>query len=194
MACISSSLTTTTPTGEHQSEAVVCNHSRISPPFLNRNKSSSSLQILTMAQAAVAVTPERRKQVLKVLFISLLLDLVSRLHHRPIPSTRLTVVPCLDLIHLYSPAVSQTPRILPRRRCLDYIFIFESDHSLSCPRPSQCLQEHLRQTNQRSLRHRPVGRCSRLALLLLPGHRLTRHWPSVGSLWPSHRFAMEYGR
>ncbi|KAI4740299.1 MFS general substrate transporter [Aureobasidium sp. EXF-12298] len=30
-----------------------------------------------MAQAAVAVTPERRKQVLKVLFISLLLDLIS---------------------------------------------------------------------------------------------------------------------
>jgi hypothetical protein len=92
-----------------------------------------------MAQAAVAVTPERRKQVLKVLFISLLLDLVSRVHHCPYASTRLTVVPCLDLLHLYPPAVSQAPRILPRRRCLDHIFIFESDHSLSRPRPPQCI-------------------------------------------------------
>jgi hypothetical protein len=97
-----------------------------------------------MAQAAVVITPERRKQVLKVLFISLLLDLVSRVDHGPSASTRLTVVPRLDLLHLHPPAVPQAPRILPRRRCLDRIFIFEPDPPLSRPGPSQCLQEHVR--------------------------------------------------
>lgn len=145
-----------------------------------------------MAQAVV-ITPERRKQVLKVLFISLLLDLVSRVVHCPSASVRLTVAP-LDLLHLHPPAVPQAPRILPRCRCLDLVFILEPNAALSRPRPPQCIQEYLCQTDQRSLRHCPVGRCIRLALFLLPGHRLTRHWPSVGSLRPSHCPVMEYGR
>ena len=190
MACISSQTTTE----ENQSEQKVRNLSETSVRFFDRNKTSSSLHLLTMAQAAVVITPERRKQVLKVLFISLLLDLVSRIDHCPSASTHLTVVPPLDLLHLHSPAVPQAPRILPRRRCLDHIFILEPDHSLARPRPPQCIQEYLRQTNQRSLRHRSLGRCSRLAFLLLPGHRVTRHWPSVGSLRPSHCLVMEHGR
>ena len=144
-----------------------------------------------MAQAAVAVSPERRKQVLKVLFISLLLDLVSRVDHCPSASTRLTVVP-LDLLHFHPPALSQAPRILPRRRCLDHVSILESNPSFSRPRPTQCLQEHICQTDQRSLRHCPVGRCTGLALFLLPGHRLARHWPFVGSLRSPHCLVMEY--
>lgn len=59
---------------------------------------------MTMAQAVV-ITPERRKQVLKVLFISLLLDLVSRVDHCPSASISLTLV-SLDLLHLHPPAVS----------------------------------------------------------------------------------------
>lgn len=104
-----------------------------------------------MAQAAVAVTPQKRKQVLKVLFISLLLDLVSRTNHCPSASAVLTVVPTLDLLYLHSPAVPQTPRVLPRRRCLGHIFIVESNPPLSRPRPPQCIQEHLCQANQRPL-------------------------------------------
>ena len=189
MACISSQTTTE----ENQSEQKVRNLSETSVRFFDRNKTSSSLHLLTMAQAAVVITPERRKQVLKVLFISLLLDLVSRVVHCPSTGTHLTVLP-LDLLHLHPPAVPQAPRILPRRRCLDLVFILELDPSLSRLSPPQCIQEHVCQTHQRPLRHCPVGRCTRLALFLLPGHCVTRHWPSVGSLRPSHSLVMEHGR
>ena len=169
------------------------NHSKTSARFFSRNKTSSSLHLLTMAQAAVVITPQRRKQVLKVLFISLLLDLVSRVVHCPSASVRLTLVP-LDLLHLHPPAVPQAPRILPRRRRLYLVFILKPDPSLSCPGSPQCIQEYFCQTYQRPLRHCPVGRCTRLALFLLPGHRVTCHWPSVGSLRPSHCPVMEHGR
>jgi hypothetical protein len=144
VACISSQTTTE----EQQAEQNVRKYSYTSASFFNRDKASSSLDIFSMAQAAVAVTPERRKQVLKVLFISLLLDLVSRVDHCPSASTHLTVVPPPDLLHLHSPAVPQAPRILPRRRCLDHVFILESDPSLPRPGPPQCIQEHFCQTNQ----------------------------------------------
>lgn len=101
-----------------------------------------------MAQAAVAVTPQKRKQVLKVLFISLLLDLVSRVNHVSTASTVLTVIPTLDLLYLYSPTVPQAPRVLPRRRCLDNIFVNKSNPPLSRTGSPQCIQEHLCQTNQ----------------------------------------------
>lgn len=51
--------------------------------------------------SATPIPQERRKQIVKVIFISLLLDLVSMAAlYQIIPLSRLTAV-CLDFLHIY---------------------------------------------------------------------------------------------
>lgn len=51
--------------------------------------------------SATPIPQERRKQIVKVIFISLLLDLVSMAAlYQIIPVSMLTAV-CLDLLHIY---------------------------------------------------------------------------------------------
>lgn len=51
--------------------------------------------------SATPIPQERRKQIVKVIFISLLLDLVSMAAlYQLIPLSRLTAV-CLDFLHIY---------------------------------------------------------------------------------------------
>lgn len=87
-----------------------------------------------------------------------------------------------DILHLHSPAIPQTPRILSQ--CRNPIL---PDPPLADLLRPQRIQEQLQQADQRPLRHRPARRRSGLALLFLPGDRLAGDWNSLRPLWQTHR-------
>lgn len=142
---------------------------------------------------AITITPEQRKKVLRVLFISLLLDLVRNLQSTLFISNAQRLILNVDIIHLYSPPIPQAPRILPdsRRKTLEPEPPIDP-HAHS--EPAEPVQEQLRQTNQRPLRHRPARRSARLALLFLSGDRVANHRHALGQAWKTHSAAMVDGR
>jgi hypothetical protein len=138
--------------------------------------------------AKAPVSPERRKKVLKVLFISLLLDLVcldcSTPCFFPVPSAYTSQ----DILHLHPTLVPQTPRILPKCRNTRV-----PDTPLADLLWPQCVQEQLQQTHQRPLRYCPPRRRTRLHLLHLPGSSVACDWNSFRPLWPAYSLAVVDG-
>jgi len=132
--------------------------------------------------------PAARKKILRVLFISLLLDLVSlpvlqsTIHALQAANT-LTLTPP-DIIHLHPPPLPPTNLLLPQPRSLllhQPIRNFNSLPHPPCPHPSRPkrLQILLRSPNLLKIRHCPPRRRPRLPLLPLPSHRLTHNRPPV---------------
>lgn len=139
--------------------------------------------------AKAPVSPERRKKVLKVLFISLLLDLVCLDSAIPCfsPCPWLTLQ-SQDILHLHPTLVPQTPRVLPQCRNTRI-----PDPPLADLLWPQCVQEQLQQTHQRSLRHCPPRRRTRLHLLHLPGSSVACDRNSFRPIWPAHSLAVVDG-
>jgi len=92
--------------------------------------------------SATPLSPAKRKQILRVIFISLLLDLVCE---QITPWARLLTY--LDLLYIYPSTLSQAPRILPQPRSPQR-FLIPPQPGLRRP---QCLQAILLPTHQRPL-------------------------------------------
>lgn len=105
----------------------------------------------------MSIDPAQRKSILRVLFASLLLDLVSCHAWRQIELT----LP--DLLHIHSTSISITSFILsiagrPTK--------FTSQSSLSL---SECLQEIFRHSNKFKIRYCTAGRSSGIIILSTTG-------------------------
>lgn len=76
-----------------------------------------------MTTMAAALDPAARKKVLRVIAISLLLDLVSLGCFSQIPAAcvciQLTLKPPIDFFYFHPPALPQASRVLPRSRGCD---------------------------------------------------------------------------
>lgn len=79
------------------------------------------------------IPQDRRRQILKVVFISLLLDLVPLLFIMSL----IDIDGGLDIVHIHPPAFPQAPRILPWARTN---FILPQHHPESHPPGSEYLQ------------------------------------------------------
>ena len=140
-----------------------------------------------MASGTLPVSAALRKKVLKVLFISLLLDLVR--HPMPplvLHATRLTGV---DIIHLHPAPVPQAHRVLPQSR--DWRPEYDP---LQDPRGFECIQELVCEADQFALRHCPARRRTRLALLDMPGRRIASDWHFIRQIWQTHSASVVNGR
>lgn len=95
--------------------------------------------------AATALPAAKRKQILRVIFISLLLDLVGD----PLePTAHMLMGNPLDILHLHTTSLPEAPRILPESRSPGSILDFRPQSHP--PRP-QCLQTLLFSTDQRQV-------------------------------------------
>lgn len=115
------------------------------------------------------IDPATRKRVLKVIAVSLLLDLVCLVGHNVAPRGQamwLTI--CLDLLHLHPATVSETARVLPRSRGAFHHIRQPTDAPTKCHYLLEQIQGVLLAPYRLSLRHCPARRRPGQPLLVRP--------------------------
>jgi len=147
--------------------------------------------------------PAARKKILRVLFISLLLDLVSlsvlnsAIYTLQAANTLTLTHP--DILHLHPPPLPPTHLFLPQPRSLLHHPWRPLINNLSHPpRPHpprpKCLQILLRTPNLIKIRYCPARRCFGLSVLPLSSHRLPHNRPPLRHLWPAPGPSLFHGR
>lgn len=132
----------------------------------------------------MALDAGQRKSVLRVLFISLLLDLVR---------TALALLPMfahlpLDIVYVHPSSLPVTALFLSHSR-YQPDFAAESDFTLP-----QCVQAILLHTYQFQIRYRPSGRRARLTILTSPSYRIPPNWSRLRQIWAEDGAPLEHGR
>ena len=77
--------------------------------------------------ATAPIPQAKRKQILRVIFISLLLDLVGGAPNEMVQPLLTT----LDFIHLHPPTIPETPRVLPEHRIQPRLIELDSQSDLA---------------------------------------------------------------
>ena len=141
-----------------------------------------------MAMGTVSGRGDVRNKILRVIFVSLLLDLVRDVSALSLWLTQYWLA-ALDFLHLYTAAIPPASRILQGSRRVKTLTV-GLDKDIT---KSQHIQTLVFASYKWSLRRSIAGwRCW---LLVLPtsSHRVSSYWDAVGQIWASYYSPLVHG-